>query len=381
MLERQPDVTVLMPTYNDEKYISTSIESLQNQNFKNWELIVIDNGSGDTTPDIVKYFAQNDDRIKYLFEQNSGQLNALLFGSKFAKGKYITFLHSDDALLDAAAFERNIAASIGNEYDGVYGDLYLMNANGRIQGRSTTLNSLDVFSPAILFLRAGTNPIPDLFFVTKEAFNNVLSSYITWNMPYWLKLQTNTDFLKLKKVDPWYKYRTYFGNYIHSEVGRFETVNGCLRTVLEIGRRLDFPLLRLQRQLARTLKTRAKPLFKHNPSSPQHIRDMVIYTLNYWLKRVPNNIYFRGLIGFYSNFPSTRTIELEFVEGENIFLGKDARLFFNLMQRNSLPRTYEYVLEEASKGFRKATVKNGKNHERAKHLMRFLNLACEIAVG
>jgi glycosyltransferase involved in cell wall biosynthesis len=380
-MPEKPKVSVLMPTYNDEKYITTAIESLQKQSYRNWELIIID-GSNDTTPDIIKQLAEKDRRIKHSREQRSGQLNALLYGSQFVQGKYVTLLHSDDELLGDKAFELNVTALEENKCDGIYSDLVSMDASGQISGKTKTVNTLYASSPATLLLRAGSNLVPDFFFVTKEAFSNVISSYITWNMPYWLRFdETNVGILELKKIDPWYKYRIYGENYIRSEVGRFETVNGCLRTVLEISQRIDLPFLKLQRLLARVLKTRTKPLSKHKPSSPQRIRDTLLYTLNSYLKEPPENIYFRGLIGFYSNFPSTRTTKLEFNEDADIFLGKDARLFFNLMQKKSLPEVYEYILEEASRGFGKVITNDEESLKKGRNVMKFLNLVSPVEIG
>jgi len=377
MLEK-PDVSVLMPTYNDEKYIYTSVESLQNQSYKNWELIIVD-GSSDTTPHIVGQLAENDKRIKYLREQRSGQLNALLYGSGFAQGKYITLLHSDDKLSDPEAFERNVVALKNGRCDGIYGDLTLIDSEDQIQGTTKTVNSLNASSPATLFLRAGSNLIPDFFFVTKEAFGNVLSTYVTWNMPYWLRFNgISVNVLRLKKIEHWYKYRVYSENYIRSEVGRFETANGCLRTVLEISQRIDIPFLKLQSVLARVLKARTKPLFKKTPSSPQHMREMAMHVLDSYLKDPPTNIYTKGLKGFYSNLPSNRAITPEFEEDADVFLGKDARLFFNLMQKKSLPAVYEYVLEEATNGFGSVAVKDADDYDKAKNMIRFLNLFARV---
>jgi len=380
-MSEKPDVSVLMPTYNDEKYISISVESLQNQSYKNWELIVVD-GSNDATPHIVRELAKRDKRIKYLREQRSGQLNALLHGSGFVQGKYVTLLHSDDELSDTKAFERNVTALKESRCDGVYGDLISMDAKSRIQGRARTANSLNASSPAILFLRGGSNLIPDFFFVTKEAFGNVLSTYITWNMPYWLRFnETGVNALRLRKIEQWYKYRVYSENYIRSEVGRFETANGCLRTVLEISQRISIPFLKLQRTLARVLKAHTKPLFKKTRSSPQDLREMAMYVLDSYLKGTPMNAYIGGLKGFYSNFPSNRTITLEVEKDTGTFLGKDARLFFHLMEKKSLPAVYECVLEEATKGFGKVAVKDRDDRDKARNMMRFLNLLVRVEVA
>ena len=371
-------ISVLMPTYNDAKYISNAIERLLNQSYKNLELIVIDNGSIDETPKIIKEFAESDSRIKYLREQRSGQLNALAIGAQFIKGKYVTLLHSDDELSDNKAFERNISAIEQNNCGGVFCDLLLMNENGEVQRRIKTAESLNSSSPALLFLRAGSNIIPDFFFVKKEIFDNVLSSYITWNMPYWLKFdETSISTLKLRKVDSWYKYRVYPENYVQSDVGKFEMTNGCLRTVVEIGQRINSPLLNLQILLTRVFKTRMKPLFKIGSSSPQHLREMVMRVINGYFKKIPQNIYFNGLLGFYSNFPSKRMIKLRFDE-ETVFFGKDGRVFYNMMGQK-LPVIYEQVLSEAASGFGIVSVLE-KDCEKARNLLKFLNLIAKIQV-
>jgi glycosyltransferase involved in cell wall biosynthesis len=370
-------ISVLMPTYNDAKYISTAIASLLNQSYKNLELIVVD-GSTDETPKIVKELAAEDIRIEYLREQQSGQLNALAQGTQFINGKYVTLLHSDDGLLDKNAFKRNVSMLQQVGYDGVFSDLLLMDGQGEIQGTINLTKEINHSSPAMLFLRGGINLVPDFFFVRREAFENVLSSYITWNMPYWLRFdKTEVGTLSLKKINPWYKYRVYPENYVQSDVGRFEMSNGCIRTVLEIGKRRCFPFLTAQRLIARVLKTRTKPYFKLAPSQPKDLQDMVTYVVNSYFKKIPHNSYFNGLMGFYSNFPSTRIIKLHFDEEAGL-LGKDARVFYNLMGQK-LPAIYEYILDEAASGFGSVSVRQ-EDSQKARNLLRFLNLIAKVKV-
>lgn len=376
----KPDISLLTPTYNDSKYISTAIQSVLTQSYKNWELIIID-GSTDNTPEIVKQFAENDNRIKYFREKRIGQLNALLYGAEFVRGRYVSILHSDDEFLDDGALERNTSALRNNDYDGVFCDLLTIDGNGKIYGRTRTVNMLDSFSPALVFLRGGSNIIPDFFFVSREAFNNVLSNYVIWNMPYWLKFEEKQiNALKLKKVEPWYKYRVYAENYIRSEVGKFEATNGCLRTVIEIGKRINLPFLEVQRLLARVLKTRLKPLFQPKPCSPKRLPEMMKHVLNNYYDKIPENTYFNGLAGFYNNFPSSRTIHLHLRDNDEIFLGKDARLFFNLIERKRIPTVYEYVLEEATRGFGMVVVEDKESYRKVKNMMRFLNLLSKVKI-
>jgi glycosyltransferase involved in cell wall biosynthesis len=367
-----------MPTYNDSEFIATAIESLLSQSYKNFELIVVDNGSTDDTPEIVKKIAENDNRIRYLREPISGQLNALTYGTEFVRGRYVTILHSDDALSDTKALERNILALEPTDCDGVFSDLPIMNREGAGSVKVNTVKSLDYSSPATLFLRAGSNMIPDIFFVKHAAFRNVFSSYITWNMPYWLKFdETGVTTLKLKKVKPWYRYRVYGENYLRSDAGKFETVNGCLRTVLEIGQRINLPFLSIQMLLVRVLKTRIKPLSRLGSCPPENLRRMIQYVINSYFQKVPQNIYFDGLMGFYLNFPSTRTIKMRFDE-ETAFLGKDARVFYNMMEQR-LPEIYKHALSEATNGFGTVSVLE-KDYEKARNLLKFLNLLAKVQV-
>ena len=67
-------ISIITPTYNCGKFIGETIESVINQTYENWEMIIVDDCSKDNTKDIVNKYAQNDDRIKYhLLEKNSGE--------------------------------------------------------------------------------------------------------------------------------------------------------------------------------------------------------------------------------------------------------------------------------------------------------------------
>ena len=92
-------VSVIMPSYNTEKFVEMSINSVITQTYKNWELIIIDDYSTDNTDNVI-YPLLNDNRIKYF--KNSKNLGAAIsrnLGLREAKGKWIAFLDSDDLLL------------------------------------------------------------------------------------------------------------------------------------------------------------------------------------------------------------------------------------------------------------------------------------------
>lgn len=86
--------SVVIPTYNRDKFISISIQSVLSQSYSNFELIIVDDGSTDDTENVVKSFSDN--RISYIKIKNSERAVARNTGIRVAKGDYITFLDSDD---------------------------------------------------------------------------------------------------------------------------------------------------------------------------------------------------------------------------------------------------------------------------------------------
>ena len=90
-------VSVITPTYNCSKYIDKTIESVQRQTYKNWEMIIVDDCSEDDTENIVDEYAKNDKRIKYYrLKENSGAAIARTKAMEIANGEYMAFLDSDD---------------------------------------------------------------------------------------------------------------------------------------------------------------------------------------------------------------------------------------------------------------------------------------------
>ena len=90
-------VSIIMPAYNEARHISRSIDSVLGQTYPDWELLVLDDGSSDETPEIVKAYAQKDGRIRfYENEENMGVARTRNRGFDLAKGQWIALLDSDD---------------------------------------------------------------------------------------------------------------------------------------------------------------------------------------------------------------------------------------------------------------------------------------------
>ena len=91
-------VSIITPVYNSEKYIEQTIFSVVNQSYKNWEHILIDDCSIDSSKEIIIKYVNKDKRIKYnRLDKNSGAAVARNKGIELAKGRFIAFLDSDDS--------------------------------------------------------------------------------------------------------------------------------------------------------------------------------------------------------------------------------------------------------------------------------------------
>jgi glycosyltransferase involved in cell wall biosynthesis len=91
-----PFFSVVIPAYNRADILSETIQTIKNQQFHSWEIIVVDDGSKDSTADVVKALSQSDARIKYVYQNNAERSAARNNGAKNASGKYLFFLDSDD---------------------------------------------------------------------------------------------------------------------------------------------------------------------------------------------------------------------------------------------------------------------------------------------
>lgn len=98
-------VSIILPIYNMEEYLDTSLESLRNQTLKNIEIICVNDGSKDNSLSIIERYKQIDSRIVLINQENTGSGIARNNGIKIAKGEYIAFLDPDDKLYSSDALE------------------------------------------------------------------------------------------------------------------------------------------------------------------------------------------------------------------------------------------------------------------------------------
>lgn len=119
-MKHQPKISIVVPVYKAEKFLRDCVDSILAQTFKDFELLLVDDGSPDSSGAICDEYAEKDQRIKAFHIPNSGANRARALGvAEAAESQYITFVDSDDTLPSTAL--QDLYALIGEEYDIVIG--------------------------------------------------------------------------------------------------------------------------------------------------------------------------------------------------------------------------------------------------------------------
>ncbi len=153
----QPSVSVLMPSYNSEKYLESSVNSLLSSDLGDFELIIIDDNSSDNTVKVAESLTEKDFRIKVIKNpRNEGVAVSLNTGLDKMRGKYITRLDSDDTMLPSRLLKQFLLLESG-KYDFCATNINLIHENGNLFSTKTYRKT---FAPA-RFLAVFTNPVPN----------------------------------------------------------------------------------------------------------------------------------------------------------------------------------------------------------------------------
>ncbi len=171
-----PRVSVVIPTYNRENYITETIESVLAQTYRDFEIIVVDDGSTDNTRQAVGTF-RDDSRVNYIYQENQGVSAARNTAIRASRGEYIAILDSDDIWLKDALEKR---VEVLDKYPGVglvFGQSRLMDADGtvyRVRG-SSFMNSSGIVdrTAQIKELLFGCNILPSASMIRGSCFDEV----------------------------------------------------------------------------------------------------------------------------------------------------------------------------------------------------------------
>ena len=116
-------LSIVVPVYNTEKYLSKCIESILGQSYSNIELILVDDGSTDASSNICDMYKNKDTRVVVIHKKNEGPIIARLIGIMCAKGQYVTFADSDD-WIDASMYEKLLSLCMKTDADVIMSGIY-----------------------------------------------------------------------------------------------------------------------------------------------------------------------------------------------------------------------------------------------------------------
>lgn len=121
-------VSIIIPVFNTEQYLSRCLDSLLNQSFTDYELLLVDDGSSDTCGAICDAYAARDGRIRVFHKENGGVSSARNLGLDFARGEWVYFVDSDDELLPDGL--KTLIDCISDEVDSVMGGIVEIDVKG-----------------------------------------------------------------------------------------------------------------------------------------------------------------------------------------------------------------------------------------------------------
>lgn len=207
-----PEVSVIIPTYNRADLLIRAIQSVLNQTFKNFELIIVDDGSSDNTKERVQELQKEDEIIKYLWQENSGTpAGALNAGIKIAKGKYVAFLDDDDEWLPQK-LEKQLALFHNSKTPnlGIVGCGSFIIRGGTVKTYQfpKTGNILKSLLEKSVFLSCSSNLIKRDVFAKVGLFDESFKLFFARDM--WLKICCQYDFDFID--EPLYKYYIHESN-------------------------------------------------------------------------------------------------------------------------------------------------------------------------
>ena len=380
-------VSIIIPTYNDEKYIIQSLDSILVQTISNYEIIIIDDGSTDNTKKIVFDYITNsklNSKINYYFQENSDQLNAILRGLNYANGEYIFVLHSDDLLFENTSLEKCVNYMDSHlEIDSIIGDLTLIDKNGNTTGveHVRNYNKSNYILPLQL-LWLGRNLYVDVGFHRRTSYiKKNKENYLKWNTPFWIDFGEHIDMLNVEKVNfCFYKYRITSDNYVNDSAGQLNVVNGELRTAINLMNYYNIPFYKLQYFLFRLfnkLKIQYVPVFSLKEQKNK-VKVIEFIIEKRFSKNYTANKYLNALVNYYKK-ANNRTINLK-SKINAIYLGKDIKIFNTKLLNNSLEDVYYELFDEMNIGFNTINVKTKEEKEKLINICKFLCINPNITV-
>lgn len=359
--KKQVKISVLIPAYNSAKTIVEALESIKNQTYQNWEIILINDGSQDETEEILRRYLGNTKLpLKYTKQTHHNYFKAIRHGLKYASGEIIFVLDADKILFNQNVFYRAVSTILGEKCDGMFVGIramYQRLKDGKFHlVRPYYRNEVSLIKTA---LGLGTNIYTNYAFWRREIFEtSVYENYLINGMPAWYNAENNLGLRVVNGNFVGLKYRVskkvnLGDNPLKQNNSKtlFE-LSTNLRTLHHIVSRINVPAYSTQATLYNLINrlhiaSLYPSIFKQGQTSLKKITPLVVKNIK---DSELDNVYLKTIVDFSNNFDPQKTAKIVIPKGTKIYWGTEIDEFSNKLSKNMLDQFYYDLMKIISQG-------------------------------
>lgn len=359
--KKQVKISVLIPAYNSAKTIVEALESIKNQTYQNWEIILINDGSQDETEEILRRYLGNTKLpLKYTKQTHHNYFKAIRHGLKYASGEIIFVLDADKILFNQNVFYRAVSTILGEKCDGMFVGIramYQRLKDGKFHlVRPYYRNEVSLIKTA---LGLGKNIYTNYAFWRREIFEtSVYENYLINGMPVWYNAENNLGLRVVNGNFVGLKYRVskkanLGDNPLKQNNSKtlFE-LSTNLRTLHHIVSRINVPAYSTQATLYDLINrlhiaSLYPSIFKQGQTSLKEITPLVTKNIK---NSELNNIYLKTIADFSNNFDPQKTAKIAIPKGTKIYWGTEIEEFSKKLSKNTLDQFYYDLMKIISQG-------------------------------
>ena len=359
--KKQVKISVLIPAYNSAKTIVEALESIKNQTYQNWEIILINDGSQDETEEILRRYLGNTKlSLKYTKQTHHNYFKAIRHGLKYASGEIIFVLDADKILFNQNVFYRAVSTILGEKCDGMFVGIramYQRLKDGKFHlVRPYYRNEVSLIKTA---LGLGKNIYTNYAFWRREIFEtSVYENYLINGMPVWYNAENNLGLRVVNGNFVGLKYRVskkanLGDNPLKQNNSKtlFE-LSTNLRTLHHIVSRINVPAYSTQATLYDLINrlhiaSLYPSIFKQGQTSLKEITPLVVKNIK---DSELDNVYLKTIVDFSNNFDPQKTTKIVIPKGTKIYWGTEIDEFSNKLSKNMLDQFYYDLMKIISQG-------------------------------
>lgn len=359
--KKQVKISVLIPAYNSAKTIVEALESIKNQTYQNWEIILINDGSQDETEEILRRYLGNTKlSLKYTKQTHHNYFKAIRHGLKYASGEIIFVLDADKILFNQNVFYRAVSTILGEKCDGMFVGIramYQRLKDGKFHlVRPYYRNEVSLIKTA---LGLGKNIYTNYAFWRREIFEtSVYENYLINGMPVWYNAENNLglrvgngNFVGLKyRVSK--KVNLGDNSLKQNNSKTLFELSTNLRTLHHIVSRINVPAYSTQATLYNLINrlhiaSLYPSIFKQGQTSLKEITPLVVKDIK---DSELDNVYLKTIVDFSNNFDPQKTTKIVIPKGTKIYWGTEIDEFNNKLSKNMLDQFYYDLMKIISQG-------------------------------